>query len=35
MKDETSGSEITEFVGLRAKLYAYETDNLKTFKKFK
>ena len=27
MKGETAGLEITELVGLRAKLYAYQTDN--------
>ena len=29
-KDEPAGDELVEFVGLRAKLYAYETDNSKT-----
>ncbi|KAK3747524.1 hypothetical protein QZH41_003651 [Actinostola sp. cb2023] len=28
MKDETAGNEIVEFVGLRAKLYAYKIDNI-------
>ena len=27
MKDETAGLEISEFVGLRAKLYAYKLNN--------
>ena len=35
MKDETAGEEITEFVGLRAKLYAYKMDNDKTGKRCK
>ena len=35
MKDETAGQEITEFVGLRAKLYAYKIDNEKVGKRCK
>ena len=34
-KDETDGDEITEFVGLRAKLYVYKNDNSKTGKTYK
>ena len=35
MKDETSGSVIKEFVGLRSKMYGYITDNNKRDKKAK
>ena len=35
MKDETSGSVIKEFVGLRSEMYSYITDNNKGDKKAK
>ncbi len=35
MKDEMMGIEITEFVGLRAKLYSYKTDDEKVEKRCK
>lgn len=35
MKNETAGQEITEFVGLRAKLYAYKIDDKNVGKRCK
>ena len=35
MKDETSGSIIKEFLGLRSEMYSYITDNNKGDKKAK
>ena len=35
MKDETAGQEITDFVGLRSKLYSYKTDDQNVGKRCK